>query len=79
MNIAEATAAARVHHQWLPDRLMLEPGINGDTRKLLQQRGYELSKTPRLLGKLQSIQARDGVLYGSSDYRWPDSSVAIDE
>ena len=76
MNIAEATAAPRFHHQWLPDRLVLEPGISGDTRRLLVQMGHQLAPRPRLLGKLQSIEARESILYGMSDYRWPDNGVA---
>jgi gamma-glutamyltranspeptidase/glutathione hydrolase len=28
MNIAEATCAPRVHHQWLPDELRIEKGIS---------------------------------------------------
>ncbi|HNC70606.1 MAG TPA: gamma-glutamyltransferase, partial [Pseudomonadales bacterium] len=31
MNIADASAQSRVHHQWLPDELYLEPGISPDT------------------------------------------------
>ncbi len=79
MNIAEATAAPRVHHQWLPDQLMLEPLIGGDTRRLLQKMGHRVSTSSRQLGKLQSIRADDGVLFGSSDNRWPGSSVAAAE
>ena len=28
MNIAEAAAAPRIHHQWMPDRVLIEPGIS---------------------------------------------------
>ncbi len=79
MNIAEATAAPRVHHQWRPDQLLLEPRISTDTRRLLGEMGHELGTSSRLLGKLQSIRAGDGVLFGSSDNRWPGSSVAAAE
>lgn len=77
MNVAHATAAPRFHHQWLPDSLVLEPGISPDTRAMLQQMGYKIAPMPRLLGKLQSIERRGVVLYGSSDNRWPDSGVAV--
>jgi len=79
MNVAEATAAPRFHHQWLPDSLILEPGISPDTRALLRQMGYQVAPMPRLLGKLQSIEARGGILFGSSDNRWPDSGVAVSQ
>jgi gamma-glutamyltranspeptidase/glutathione hydrolase len=77
MNIAEATAAPRIHHQWLPDMLFLEPGINVDTRRLLGKMGHDVGAPPRLLGKGQSIQRHDGILFGSSDNRWPNSSVSV--
>jgi gamma-glutamyltranspeptidase/glutathione hydrolase len=35
MNIAEATIAPRIHHQWLPDVVRLEPGFSPDTVRLL--------------------------------------------
>ncbi len=79
MNIAEATAVPRIHHQWRPDQLLLEPLIGSDTRTVLEQMGHKVSTSSRLLGKLQSIRADDGVLFGSSDNRWPDSSVAAAE
>jgi gamma-glutamyltranspeptidase/glutathione hydrolase len=79
MNIAEATAAPRIHHQWWPDRLMLEPGISADTRRLLVEMGHNVTASPRLLGKLQTISTGDGVLFGSSDQRWPDSSVSVSD
>jgi gamma-glutamyltranspeptidase/glutathione hydrolase len=31
LNVAEAEAAPRVHHQWLPDELRVERGISKDT------------------------------------------------
>jgi len=37
MNIAEATNAVRIHHQWLPDVLRIEEGLNRDTIRLLER------------------------------------------
>lgn len=71
MNIAEATAAPRIHHQWLPDQVMWEPGISADTRALLEAKGHTLSDTVRPMGRAQSIMRRDGVLAGAADPRWP--------
>jgi gamma-glutamyltranspeptidase/glutathione hydrolase len=43
MNIQEAIDAPRVHHQWLPDTLYVEPhGLSPDTLKLLAGMGYHL-------------------------------------
>ncbi|PXF63011.1 gamma-glutamyltransferase [Kangiella spongicola] len=74
MNVAEATHTPRFHHQWLPDRLFIEPAINKDTRKLLQSRGYELYESSTM-GSTQSIQVED-YIYGSSDPRRPNAKAA---
>jgi gamma-glutamyltranspeptidase/glutathione hydrolase len=43
MNIQEAIDAPRIHHQWLPDTLYVEPdGLSPDTLKLLAGMGYRL-------------------------------------
>ncbi len=72
MNIAEATHAPRIHHQWLPDTLRIEEGVSPDTQRLLQAKGHTL-KQGRPMGSLQSIMRVDGVLYGASDPRRPDA------
>ena len=70
MGIAEATAAARVHHQWLPDNVYYEPGISVDTLRLLREMGHIVNETPRRLGATQSIQTnKNGVLFGAADPR----------
>ncbi|WP_223669241.1 gamma-glutamyltransferase [Kangiella shandongensis] len=74
MNVAEATHTPRFHHQWLPDRIFVEPAINQDTRELLEERGYELYDS-RTMGSTQSIQIED-YIYGSSDPRRPNAKAA---
>ena len=39
MNIAEAVAAPRIHHQWVPDRVSAERGLSPDTIRLLEAQG----------------------------------------
>jgi gamma-glutamyltranspeptidase/glutathione hydrolase len=46
MDIQQAVAAPRFHHQWLPDKIDLEPGFSPDTMRLLQQRGHRLNRVP---------------------------------
>ncbi len=77
MNLAEATIAPRMHHQWLPDRVILEPGFSPDTVKILEQRGHTISQSGNMLGSLQSV-GKDGDTYiGASDTRRPNAgSVA---
>ena len=77
MNLAEATIAPRMHHQWLPDRLFLEPGFSPDTVKILEQRGHTVATARSMMGSLQSV-GKDGDTYiGASDTRRPNAgSVA---
>ncbi|GIX30720.1 MAG: hypothetical protein KatS3mg124_1192 [Porticoccaceae bacterium] len=71
MNLAEATAAPRIHHQWLPDVLEVEEGISPDTVARLAAMGHRVETAATTLGKVQSI-AREGERFlGVSDYRWP--------
>jgi gamma-glutamyltranspeptidase/glutathione hydrolase len=74
MNIAEASAAPRMHHQWLPDMLQLESGFSPDTIRILEARGHQVAGTQWSMGSLQSVAYRDGVFRGSSDPRRPNSA-----
>jgi len=45
MNVQEAIDAPRIHEQWLPDTVYLEPfALSPDTRKLLESRGYSFTE-----------------------------------
>ncbi len=74
MNIAEATAAPRIHHQWLPDALFLEPGIGADTERLLIEMGYPVQRG-RILGSTQSVMHLESYFYGASDTRRPGAAT----
>jgi gamma-glutamyltranspeptidase/glutathione hydrolase len=70
MNVADATAMARIHHQWLPDRIDYEPGISVDTLRLLRDMGHQISAKPRILGATQSIYSdTNNNRQGASDSR----------
>ena len=71
MNPAVAAALPRFHHQWLPDELRLEPGFSPDTIDLLKKQGYKVVIKPTM-GRTQTIQIRDNMMYGFSDPRNPD-------
>ncbi len=68
MNIAEATQASRVHHQWLPDELRIEKGISVDTQKLLRSKGHQVIEKSSM-GSTQSIMRTANGLFGASDPR----------
>jgi gamma-glutamyltranspeptidase/glutathione hydrolase len=74
MNLAEATAAPRMHHQWWPDVLQLESGFSPDTVRLLRARGHEIREAQSSMGSLQSVEYRDGVYRGASDPRRPNAA-----
>ena len=79
MGIAEATAAPRIHHQWLPDKLRYERGISVDTLKLLTELGHSLGEQPVRLGVAQSIASdQNKVKYAASDTR-REGAAAIPE
>ncbi|MBL6989191.1 MAG: gamma-glutamyltransferase [Bacteriovoracaceae bacterium] len=68
MNIAEATNAFRIHHQWFPDELRVEKGLGVDTIEILKTFGHKV-EVKNAMGSTQSIMYKDGFLYGSSDPR----------
>ena len=83
MNAATATARPRIHHQWFPDRLILEPGHSVDTRLLLAAMGPSVSAVAsynegeRILGAPMTIIRRpDGLIAGSADPRRPGAYAA---
>ena len=68
MNIAEATEAVRVHHQWLPDELQVERGLSIDTIRPLEALGHKVV-VHDAWGSAQSIVRANGLLMGASDTR----------
>jgi len=76
MNVQDAVDFPRVHHQWKPDRLDVEPGVSPDTAALLQGMGYDLrfftsSGRPEEIGRVEAIEVKDGWLLGGHDRRGP--------
>ncbi len=82
MNAAQATSAPRIHHQWLPDIVVTEPGVSKDTLRLLESRGFILPKDETgdyahtVLGRVNSVAYKNGVFYGAADTRGPDSAAS---
>ena len=68
MNAAEATAASRIHHQWMPDELQVENGFSIDTLRRLEKMGHHI-RPVRAFGSTQTIHRADGVLMGAADTR----------
>jgi gamma-glutamyltranspeptidase/glutathione hydrolase len=70
MNIADATNAVRIHHQWFPDELRVERGLNVDTTRLLTEKGHKVV-VGGTMGSTQSIMKIGDFFYGASDPRNP--------
>jgi gamma-glutamyltranspeptidase/glutathione hydrolase len=75
LNIASATAAPRVHHQWMPDEVRVEQGISPDTVDLLEHLGHTV-RMRETMGGAQSILKRPNGVFGAADPRKPDSLAA---
>lgn len=77
MPVNKAIEAMKIHHQWLPDRILYEQNLlSPDTRKALEAMGHTL--VPRDgLGALMGIQVDSdlGVLIGASDSSRPDGAA----
>jgi gamma-glutamyltranspeptidase/glutathione hydrolase len=68
MNVQDAVDFPRIHHQWLPDQLVMERGFSPDTIALLKARGHNV-KVVGGIGEVAAIQVRDGWLGGAADPR----------
>ncbi|MBZ9985744.1 gamma-glutamyltransferase [Mesorhizobium sp. BH1-1-5] len=56
MNIQQAIDTPRIHHQWLPDTVYVEPfGLSPDTEKLLAGMGYHLDLSDETWGQAAGI------------------------
>ena len=74
-NPQEAVAAGRMHHQWLPDRLMVEPEMPADVVEALEQKGHEVV-VRRAFSAVQVIHRGVDEVQGGADPRkggWPAS------
>ena len=77
MNIQEAVAAPRFHHQWVPNKLFLEPEFPTDVVDALEERGHEVDVSGRRWSSAQSIiiDPDSGLMTGGSDPRADGAAV----
>lgn len=69
MNVQEAIDAPRFHHQWQPDRLMLEKGFSPDTIALLEARGHRIASIANVALVEAVMVESNGWLAGGTDRR----------
>jgi gamma-glutamyltranspeptidase / glutathione hydrolase len=72
MDVDEAVAAPRTHHQWFPDELKFE-GVDDPAHAAavaeLRKQGHRVFAKPYKQGDAHSILIRDGIRYGAADTR----------
>ena len=71
LNIQQAVDAPRFHHQYLPDKLGLEPGFPASTQDALKALGYDLALSTRHWsdGECIAVDPKTGQLEGGQDHR----------
>lgn len=74
MNIAEATFAPRLHQNWKPTELELEPGFNLDSVRVLESLGHEI-EVRNTIGSAQTIMLEGDRVLGAADPRRPGSAA----
>jgi gamma-glutamyltranspeptidase/glutathione hydrolase len=76
MNLKQAVVSPRIHHQWLPDVLLLEQGFSSDTIALLKEKGHTI-RPSRTMGSVQAIISKDKYFYGAADPRRPEAGAVV--
>jgi gamma-glutamyltranspeptidase / glutathione hydrolase len=78
LNGRQAVDLARIHHQWLPDRVSIEEGkVPDDIVAALKSLGHDV-RTQTRQGDAHSIWiGPDGTPYGVEDRRTPDSKASV--
>lgn len=80
MTMQEAVEAPRFHHQWLPDLIMMEPGMfNPELLKDLRELGYNINEgNAPVIGKVDAIRVMEnGKLEAGADPRGDDAAAGF--
>jgi len=67
----QAMKRVRVHHQWRPDIVFIDPYADADLRKQLEARGHEIRDWPPF-GATQAISIKSGKFVAESEPRIQD-------
>lgn len=68
LDATAAVAAARIHDQWMPPVLLVEPGVPAAARDALASYGHTVKEVPSM-GAIQAVRRDAGVFEGASDPR----------
>ncbi len=81
MSIQEAVSAPRVHSQWLPEVIMVEPfSVNKDVGKLLKRKGHKISpyiiySGTEMIGEMNAILINENGYFGGADTRGENTAI----
>ena len=77
-SLQAAVDRARVHHQWMPDMLRVEPdALSPETARALERRGHEL-RTVLKLGETHSVRGMvGGEFQAAQDPRGPGGAGVV--
>jgi gamma-glutamyltranspeptidase / glutathione hydrolase len=76
MDAQAAINAPRFHHQWLPDRILMEKLFSAEMEEQMKERGYEVKRRGHIgLVNAIGIDAKTGERYGAADPRDGGSAV----
>ena len=79
MEMQEAVAAPRFHHQWLPDVVVLEPdAFDENVINSLKDKGHNIeAKYSRIIGKVDAILMENGNISIGADPRGDDAAATF--
>ena len=68
MNVGDAVGEPRIHHQWLPDEVFVEPGIRDATLDALRVLGHKITQRPPMTSANSIAVTPEGFI-GTADRR----------
>ena len=68
MSLADAVSAPRIHHQWLPDEVVVERGVTAAAVQALEARGHRVTVRPPMTAVNAIVIAPTGLV-GAADTR----------
>jgi gamma-glutamyltranspeptidase/glutathione hydrolase len=75
--LADAVAAPRVHHQWLPDRLLAEAGVDRSVVGELERLGHRVEAKKRIAEVHAVARRADGTVETAADPRGGGTGVVV--
>lgn len=77
-DIQAAVNRPRIHHQWMPDQITVEPdALSPETARELERRGHRLKDRTRL-GEVNAVRvSADGAVEAAADPRGPGSAGVV--